>query len=321
MTRIGIITPGGDAPGMNACIRAVVRKCLFYGFEPYGVHRGYAGLIDGEIDKIERSQISNIIQLGGTILHSTRCKEIHSEEGITKAAKNLKNAGIEHLIIIGGDGSFQAGMKISEHGMNVIGCPASIDNDVYGTDETIGFNTALDTAVSAIDKIRDTATSFDRIFMVEVMGREHGFLALSVGIASGAEIILTPEKGVDIEEIIKDLEEIKSLGKTSVIIIFAEGCGDSHSLGKEIEERTGYPTRVSDLGYIQRGGNPTGRSRILGSLFGSKAVDLIKEGAENQVVVTRANKIEAIPIAVCVRGNEFMDEEELKLAKQLSIMK
>lgn len=316
--RIGIITPGGDAPGMNACIRAIVRSGQAHGHELFGIKRGYAGLIDGEYESLDSRRVSNIIQTGGTILKSTRCAQIKTDEGLALAIAQLEKLELDHLIIIGGDGSFQAGYKFSRAGIDIIGIPASIDNDVFGTDETIGFDTALDTAVAAIDKIRDTATSFDRIFVVDVMGREHGFLALSIGVASGAEIIITPEQGWDPDEIISDIRAAKKLGKSSMIIIFAEGAGDAGELGKQIEAATGISTRVSKLGHIQRGGNPSGRSRILGSMFGRYAIDLIREGVGNEVICLKNNALTHIPLEHTVKKDHQVLDRLSGLARDLS---
>ena len=285
--RIGIITPGGDSSGINACIRAVTREAIYAGFEVYGIHRGYKGLLEGDVRKMTARSVSNIIQQGGTILQSSRCEEIKTNEGIRSAAAELKRRGIGYLVIIGGDGSIRAGFRIAKFGIRIVGIPATIDNDVYGTDETIGFDTAIDVAVEAIDKIRDTAQSFERIFIVEVMGRRHGFLALEIGLASGAEHILIPEMPYDVAGLCKDLKEDKRKGKSSEIIVLAEGAGNTAELVSRIEKCTGISTRASVLGYIQRGGAPSARSRNLGIRFGSHAVDLIKKGIVNKVVIMR----------------------------------
>jgi 6-phosphofructokinase 1 len=223
---IGIITPGGDSSGINACIRAIVRNAIYYRLKVFGVYNGYQGLIEGDIQPLNARSVSGIINHGGTMLKSTRCEQIKTRKGIGRAVKQLTNNKIDCLVIIGGDGSLRAGAELSKKGISVIGIPASIDNDIYGTDETIGFDTAMDVAVEAIDKIRDTATSFNRVFLVEIMGREHGFLALAVGLASGAEYILIPEIKYDLNKICDELNEAKEKGKTSEIIIFAEGAGN-----------------------------------------------------------------------------------------------
>ncbi|MBI4835388.1 MAG: 6-phosphofructokinase [Planctomycetes bacterium] len=316
--RIAIITPGGDAPGVNACIRALVRQGISHDFTMIGVYRGYEGLINGEIASLDRRSVSGIIHHGGTILKSTRCSEIQTPMGLRKAIASIRRHRLDYLIVIGGDGSFTAGLKIAKSGIPVIGIPASIDNDIYGTDETIGFDTAVNTAVEAIDKIRDTATSFDRIFLVEVMGREHGFLALSVGVASGADFIIIPEVKYDINRICTELVKDKAGKKTSEIIIFAEGAGRIMDVAKKIETKTKVPVRVSVLGYIQRGGAPSARSRILGSMFGAYAIGLIKQGLKNRAVVMQNNCITHIPLEKAVRGRKRINRKFHTLAKNLS---
>jgi|YNPBryBLVA2012_1023415.scaffolds.fasta_scaffold01310_12 6-phosphofructokinase 1 len=315
---IAVVTPGGDAPGMNACIRAVVREALVHGCSVYGVHRGYQGLIEGEIRPLDRHSVSGIINRGGTILKSTRCTRIRTAEGMRAAAAQLRRAGISHLVVIGGDGSLAAGYRLSRRGFTVIGIPASIDNDVYGTDETIGFDTACDTAVEAIDKIRDTATSFDRIFVVEVMGREHGFIALNVGVASGAEFIILPERPLPVAEVCAGLRSMRTLGKSSVIIVFAEGAGDVRAFAQAVEEGTGVPTRVSSLGYIQRGGAPSARSRVLAAQFGAHAVRLILRGARSRLVVLRRGAVTDAPFKSSVNRDRLLDVRIQKLAAELT---
>ena len=305
--RIGIVTPGGDAPGMNAAIRAVVRTGIGYGYEMFGIYRGYAGLIDGEIEELTSRSVGGIIEQGGTIFKSSRCKEIKTVDGQKKAVFNLAKLGISTLVVIGGDGSITAAGHLSKHGINSICIPASIDNDVYGTDETIGFDTAIDTAISAVDKIRDTAKSFQRIFIVEVMGREHGFLALSIAIASGAEFVVIPEIKTDYTKLCADLQNKINCGKMSMIIIFAEGAGNVQEAAKLISKKLKFDVRVSSLGYIQRGGSPSARSRILATEFGWYAIELIKKGIRNSVVVTRECKLTHVPIMEVVRNCKKID--------------
>lgn len=295
--RIGIITPGGDSSGINACIRAVTREAILSGFEVYGLYHGYKGLLEGDIRKMSARSVGNIIQQGGTILRSSRCEEIKTEEGIRKAAGELKKRGIGYLVVIGGDGSIRAAFRLSKFGIRTIGIPATIDNDVYGTDETIGFDTAIDVAVDAIDKIRDTAQSFERIFIIEVMGKRHGFLALEIGLASGAEHILIPEIPYNINTLCNNLKRDKKKGKTSEIIVLAEGACDTTELARRIEKCTGISTRASILGYIQRGGAPTARSRNLGTKFGSYAVGLIKKGITNKVIVIKKGVVRHINLS------------------------
>lgn len=314
--KLAIITPGGDAPGMNAAIRAVVRASLREGWDVFGVYRGYQGLIEKDIKQLTHRSVSGIIHLGGTILKSSRCQEIKTEQGLKKAVSTLKELNIDYLVVIGGDGSIKAAEKISKY-LPVICIPASIDNDVYGTDETIGFDTAIDTAVEAIDKIRDTATSFERVFVVEVMGREHGFLALSVAVASGAEVVIIPEIKYNLDKIAKKIKQDKQKGKSSEIIIFAEGAGNVEEFALKLETKTGIPTRVSSLGYIQRGGSPSARSRILASLFGEYAVKLIKERQKNKVVVIQNNKIYHLDVKTVIANEKQIDSHLLSILESL----
>ncbi|MEN3013528.1 MAG: 6-phosphofructokinase, partial [Endomicrobiia bacterium] len=314
--KIALITPGGDAPGMNAAIRAVVRSALKQNWEVFGVYRGYQGLIEKDIKQLTARSVSGIIQHGGTILKSSRCQRIKTEQGLKEAVSTLKEFNIDYLVVIGGDGSIKAAQKISKH-IPVICIPASIDNDVYGTDETIGFDTAIDTATEAIDKIRDTATSFERVFVVEVMGREHGFLALSVAVASGAEVVIIPEIKYNLDKIAKKIKQDKQKGKASEIIIFAEGAGNVKEFALKLEAKTEIPTRISSLGYIQRGGSPSARSRILAALFGEYAVKLMKEKQKNKVVVIQNNKITSLDIKVVTENEKQIDTHLLELIENL----
>ena len=316
MKKIAIITPGGDAPGINAAIRAVVRAGLKHGFEIYGIYRGYQGLLEKDIKQLNSRSVSGIIYQGGTILKSSRCEKIKTQEGLKQAIDILKEFKFDYLVVIGGDGSIKAASKISEH-VPVVCIPASIDNDVFGSDETIGFDTAIDTAVSAIDKIRDTATSFERVFVVEVMGREHGHLALAVAVASGAEVVIIPEIKYDLDKTAKKLLEDKQKGKTSEIIIFAEGADDVKTFAIKLETKINIPVRVSSLGYIQRGGSPSARSRILASLFGEYAVELISKNIKNKVVVIKNNKIQHIDIKTAVTNEKPIDRKLLELIEEL----
>ena len=303
---------------MNAAIRAVVRKAIFSGLEVIGIQRGFCGLIENEYVKMHLRSVSGIINRGGTILKTVRCREIRTGEGLRKAVKALKDLEVEGLVIIGGDGSLAAGNSISKHGIAVINIPASIDNDIFGTDETIGFDTALNTAVDAIDKIRDTATSHERVFIVEVMGREHGFLALGIGVASGAEFVMIPEIKTDVNNICVQLKKARSRGKTSLLMIFAEGAGNSHELAAEIGKCTGFETRVSTLGYIQRGGSPSGRSRILASQFGARAVELFLAGKKNRLIVKSKGVISDIPITKAMKGAKKIEMAFYRMARELA---
>ncbi len=318
--KIGVITSGGDAPGMNAAVRAVVRQAIYSRLEVVGINRGFRGLLEDQFAPLSLRSVSGIINRGGTILKTGRCPELRTTAGLNRAVATLKQLEIGGLVIIGGDGSLHAGAKISaSSGIPVICVPASIDNDIFGTDETIGFDTALDTAVSAIDKIRDTASSHERVFIVEVMGREHGFLTLSVGVASGAEFIIVPEAPVNDAALYAALEEEQLRGKTSLVIVFAEGAGNPYDLAKRIMKKTDLEVRVSTLGYIQRGGTPSGRSRILASRFGAHAVQLLVRGKKDRLVVVQKNTVTDIPIAAASLKEKKFDMELYRLAGRLAL--
>jgi len=319
MRRIGVVTAGGDAPGMNAAIRSVVRTAIFHGLEVTGIERGYAGLIEGQVRHLGPRSVSGIINLGGTILKTARCEAIKTYQGILKAGDTLKTQKIEGLIVIGGDGTFRAASELHEASeLPMIGVPATIDNDVSGTDTTIGFDTAVNTALFAIDRIRDTATSLERIFVVEVMGRERGFLALEVGLAEGAEFILIPEIEYDLKDICRRLKEGRRKGKTSEIIVMAEGAGNSASLVEQIKRDTGYDVRLTVLGHMQRGGPPTARSRILGNQFGAKAVELLLEGAKKDMVGVQGGRIVTVDLDYAWKVRKEIDISLYRLAEILS---
>lgn len=304
---------------MNAAIRAVVRIAQANGIEVLGFERGWEGLITGRFTKLTPRSVSGIIQLGGTILHTSRCKEFRTQEGMRKACDTLAREGVDGLVVMGGDGSFHAALDFSRcTGTNIIGIPATIDNDVFGTDETIGFDTAVNTAIVEIDKIRDTATSLDRVFIVEVMGRTRGFLAEMVGLTVGAEIILVPEVQFSVEEIGQAIKNNYAAGKKSGIIVAAEGIGDTHALAKDIEQRTGIETRLSVLGYAQRGGNPTARSRLLASLYGEKAVELLVEGKKCRVVCLQKGAVTDISLEETCSNEKPLDFGLLMLASRLA---
>lgn len=315
--KIALITPGGDAPGMNACLRTIVKLANKAKYEVYGIQHGYAGLLKGDFIKLTTYSVSGIIHHGGTILKSNRCKDIKTKDGIQKAVQILKKKDISYLIIIGGDGSLTAGHYLSEKGIPVLGIPASIDNDIFGTDETIGFDTALDTAVHAIDNIRDTATSFERIFVVEVMGRERGLLALDIAAASGAEIVIVPEIKINMEAIIKQLKRYKQQQKKSLIIVYAEGAGNSMEFAEIISKRTGFEVRVSTLGYIQRGGEPSGRSRVLALKMGNHAFELMTKNIKNRTVVIKNNKIDSITLITIVKNKKKIDIAYKKIIEKI----
>jgi 6-phosphofructokinase 1 len=319
MKKIGVVTSGGDAPGMNAAIRSVVRLAHASGMEVIGYRRGWDGIVNNHFVELTARSVSGIIQVGGTILHTCRCPEIRTEEAIRKAGENLTAEGIEGLVVIGGDGSFRAAQALSRvTDTAMAGIPATIDNDVYGTDETIGFDTAVNTNVETIDKIRDTATALDRIFIVEVMGRSRGFIAAMVGLCSGAEIILVPEVQVDREAIYRTIKAHASEGKKSGIIVAAEGIGDTGQLARDIEANTGLETRLSIVGYAQRGGRPTARSRYLASMFGERAVQLLTDGQSDQVVGIRDGKISSISLEESTGTARPLDMSQLRLADALA---
>ena len=320
MKTIGVVTTGGDAPGMNAAIRAVTRIAHSNGMQVIGFERGWEGVITGTFRHLTPRSVGGIIQLGGTILHTARCPEFKTAEGMKKAAQTLKENQVCGLVVIGGDGSFRGALELSKiSSAQMVGIPATIDNDVYGTDETIGFDTAVNTAVAEIDKIRDTAISHERIFIVEVMGRQRGFLALTVGITVGAEIILVPEDKCNLCDVVSTLKDNARKGKRAGIIVAAEGCGKISEIAKEIEEKTGSEVRLTILGYVQRGGSPTARSRLLAILFAEKAVDLICEGQGNRVVGLQNGNITSIGLEEASKGTKPLDVNMLKLADMLSI--
>jgi 6-phosphofructokinase 1 len=317
--RVGIITAGGDAPGMNAAVRAVVRTGIYCGFEMVGFKRAFGGLLDGDYINMTARTVSGIINLGGTILRTGRCPELKTEVGRKKALKILNDLNIDSLVIIGGDGSLAAGNALSKEGVKVVNLPATIDNDVVGTEETIGYDTALNTAVDAIDKIRDTAQSHERIFVVEIMGRHHGFLTLAVGLASGAEVIIVPEVKLDMDDLCDKFRYASSSGKKSLIVAYAEGCGNSFDFAKQIEEKTGLEVRVSNLGYIQRGGIPTARERILASVFGAEAIRILKDNKTNVLVGIEKGRIKLTPFDEIPKLERKFDVEDYKLLQKLSI--
>ncbi len=287
MKRLAVLTSGGDAPGMNAAIRAVVRTASYKNIDICGVIRGYRGLISGDFKPMNARSVDNITQRGGTILYSARCPEFFEPEGRARAAENLRAENIDALVVIGGNGSFQgAHLLAKEHGVRVIGVPGTIDNDIYGTDVTIGFHTAMNIALSAIDRLRDTGHSHDRLFLVEVMGRHSGHIALNVGIAGGAEEILVPEREYDIDEMVRSIAAGRKRGRSSSIIVVAEGAtkGGATELEKRIEAASGYEVRTSVLGHVQRGGAPSTRDRVLAARLGYHAVIALLEG-QNDVMV------------------------------------
>ncbi|MCA0171601.1 6-phosphofructokinase [Bacillus sp. RAR_GA_16] len=319
MKRIGVLTSGGDSPGMNAAIRAVVRKAIYHDIEVYGIYHGYTGLINGNIEKMEIGSVADIIHRGGTMLYSARCPEFKTLEGQLKGVENLKKFGIEGLVVIGGDGSYRGAQKLTGHGFPTIGIPGTIDNDIPGTDFTIGFDTALNTVIQAIDKIRDTATSHERTYVIEVMGRDAGDIALWSGLADGAESILIPEEKFEMSDILSRLKRGHDRGKRHSIIVVAEGVGSGVEIGKQIQEEMNMETRVTVLGHVQRGGSPTAADRVLASRLGARAVELLLEGAEGRTVGIQNNQIVDLDINEALALPHEVNQKMCQLAKELSI--
>lgn len=322
MKRIGVFTSGGDAPGMNAAIRAVVRQAYALGLEVIGIRRGYAGMILGEMVPLGVRDVANILQRGGTILLTARSQEFMGEEGRANAAEKLRQAGIEGLVAIGGDGTFRGAMRLmEEHRIPVVGLPGTIDNDLYGTDYTIGFDTAVNTALEAIDRIRDTAASHERVFFIEVMGRDAGFIALDVGLAGGAEVIAVPEEPVDPKRIAEGLLESQRRGKTSSIVVVAEGAypGGAAGLLAAIREHVPMEARVTVLGHIQRGGSPTAKDRILASRLGAAAVETLAAGTSGVMVGEVAGEVKLTPLREAVERKKDIHRGLLRLSQVLAL--
>jgi 6-phosphofructokinase 1 len=320
--RIGILTSGGDAPGMNACIRAVVRTAIYHDLEVVGIMRGYAGLINGEMTEMDVSSVSNIVQRGGTILKTARSEEFRTPEGRAKAAANLRRWAVDGLITIGGDGTYRGASDLSrEWDVAVVGVPGTIDNDICGTDFTIGYDTATNIALDAVDRIRDTAASHERVFFIEVMGRDAGFIALDVGVAGGAEVILIPEIPTDIDRMCRVLTAGRERGKTSSIVVVAEGdeAGGAYEIAEEVKERTGLDYRVTVLGHIQRGGSPTVRDRVLASKLGAAAVESLKDGTSNVMVGEVHGKLEFTQLETIWSHRKGVDMNLYRLGEMLSI--
>lgn len=319
MRKIGVLTSGGDSPGMNAAVRAVVRKAIYHDIEIFGIYHGYQGLIKGEIKKLELGSVGDIIHRGGTILHTARCPEFKTEEGQLKAIQELNRLGIEGIVIIGGDGSYRGAQALTEKGYPCIGVPGTIDNDIPGTDFTIGFDTALNTVIDAIDKIRDTASSHERTYVIEVMGRDAGDIALWSGLAGGAETILCPEYDYNMDELIAKLNRGHNRGKKHSIIIVAEGVGSGVDIAKEIEIKTGFETRVTVLGHVQRGGSPSARDRVLSSRLGARAVELLLEGKGGRAVGIEQNQLVDYDIIEALKKSHTIERKMYELSDELSI--
>lgn len=319
MRKIGVLTSGGDAPGMNAAVRAVVRSAIYNDLEVAGVKRGYQGLMIGDIMPMDLGSVADIIHRGGTMLYTARSEEFKTNGGQEKAVATIREHGIEGLVVIGGDGSFRGAKILSDLGIPTIGIPGTIDNDIPCTDYTIGFDTAVNTVIEAIDKIRDTATSHERTYVVEVMGRNAGDIALVAGVAGGAESVIIPEAKYDITKIVEKLKRGAARGKKHSIILVAEGAGKGFSIGEVIRELTGWETRLTVLGHIQRGGSPTAFDRMLASKMGSYAVDLLMQGEKAKMVGTIGGKIQATDITEALNTPRQPDMTLYDLAGILSI--
>ncbi|GAA4773244.1 MULTISPECIES: 6-phosphofructokinase [Flavobacterium] len=321
--KIGVLTSGGDSPGMNAAIRSVVRTCAYHNIECIGIYRGYQGMIEGDFKEMGPRSVNNIVNKGGTILKSARSLDFKTTEGRKKAHQNLVNAGIDALVVIGGDGTF-TGAEIfnNEFGYPVMGIPGTIDNDIYGTSHTLGYDTALNTVVECIDKIRDTASSHNRLFFVEVMGRDAGHIALNAGIGAGAEEILIPEEDLGLERLLESLQKSKASGKSSSIVVVSEG----DKIGKNVfelkeyveEHMPEYDVRVSVLGHMQRGGSPSCFDRVLASRLGVKAVESILEGKSNFMVGLYQDKVTLTPLEQAIKGSSKIDKELLRVSDIMS---
>ncbi|MBQ0140196.1 MAG: 6-phosphofructokinase [Kurthia sp.] len=319
MKKIGVLTSGGDSPGMNAAVRAVVRKAIYHDLEVAGIFHGYQGLIEGNMKKLELGDVGDIIQRGGTALYSARCAEFKEEAGQLKAVEQLKKNNIDGLVVIGGDGSYRGALALTKLGFPCVGVPGTIDNDIPGTDYTIGFDTALNTVIESIDKIRDTATSHDRSFIIEVMGRDAGDLALWSGLAGGAETILIPEVPSDISEIARRLKRGKDRGKKHSIIVVAEGVMSGQALKEQLLEKADIDAHVSVLGHIQRGGSPTARDRVIASQLGAKAVEVLLNGDGGMAVGIQNREIIAYDFEEVFNGNHKFDDRMYNLSNELSI--
>ncbi len=316
MKRIGVLTSGGDAPGMNAAIRAVVRSALHYGLEVYGIKDGYKGLLEKNAEPMSYRSVSEMINRGGTILKTARCLEFATAEGGKKAVQSARELELEGIVVIGGDGSFRGARDLSHSGLPTIGIPGTIDNDIACTDYTIGFDTAMNTACKAVDKLKDTCASHNRCSVVEVMGRHAGHIAVQVGIANGAEVIIVPEKPFDLKkDIIDRIEKADENGKSHFVVIMAEGIGNASGLAKQIEEITGVETRATILGHVQRGGDPTVQDRVMATRMGVKAVELLKEGIGNRVIAYKAGQIVDYDITEALEMQKSVDDELIHVSK------
>lgn len=320
MKTIAVLTSGGDAPGMNAAVRAVVRAGIAKNMNVKGIMRGYSGLIDGDIIDLNARSVSDIIHRGGTMLYTARCPEFKTKEGIEKAVKTCKEFGIEGIVVVGGDGSFRGARDLSLAGIPCVGVPGTIDNDISSTEYTIGYDTAMNTAMEMVDKLRDTAQSHERCSVVEVMGRKAGYLALQTGISCGAISILVPEIEFDIEkDVIEKIRTIQKTGKKHFIVVVAEGVGGVEDIAKKIEQATGIESRATILGHVQRGGSPTVRDRVMASQFGCRAVELLSQEIGNRVVTYKNNTIGDEDIYEALAMVKVFDKDEYEMATAISI--
>ena len=317
--KIGVLTSGGDAPGMNAAIRAVVRTALSKGMEVYGIRRGYVGLISGDIIKMDARSVSDIIHRGGTMLYTARCPEFRTEEVLQKAKDTCEELGLEGIVVIGGDGSFRGAADLSARGILCVGLPGTIDNDIACTDYTIGYDTAMNTAMEMVDKLRDTSQSHDRCTVVEVMGRNAGYIAVNTGIACGAIEIITREVPYDLDAIAKKMLEAKANGKQNFVIVVSEGIGNANEIAKIIEEKTHIESRATILGHVQRGGSPTVRDRVLAAELGHYAVGLLEQGIGNRVVGIQKDEIVDFDIQEALSMKKAYETELHKIAEQIAI--
>jgi len=323
MKRIAVLTSGGDSPGMNAAIRAVVRSAVFHDIDVLGVFKGFQGLVEGDFKKLHVRSVAKILGRGGTILKSARCEEFMSEEGRAKAIENLRNNNVDGLVVIGGNGTFTGALKLfNEYGFPVIGLPGTIDNDLDGTDNTIGFDTATNNVIEAVDKIRDTADSHNRLFFVEVMGRDNGFIALRTGIATGAIAVMTPETEISVDGLVQVLEEGQKNKKSSSIVIVAEGnsSGGAYKLAQEVKKRTDqYDIRITVLGHLQRGGSPSCSDRVLASRLGIEAVEALINGVTNSMVGVVNDSLVHTPFEDAIANKIHTLKDEVRIARILSI--
>lgn len=319
MKKIGVLTSGGDAPGMNAAIRAVVRTAISKGMQVFGINRGYNGLINGDVYEMNTRSVSSIIQRGGTLLYTARCPEFRTEEGLQKAKKTCEELGLEGIVVIGGDGSFRGAADLSARGILCVGLPGTIDNDIACTEYTIGYDTAMNTVVEMVDKLRDTCHSHDRCCVVEVMGRNAGHIALNTAVACGATFVLVPELPYDLDEVAKKVLETKKTGKQNFIVIVAEGIGHSELIAKTLEAKTGIEARVTILGHVQRGGSPTLRDRVVASEMGYYAVELLENDIGNRVVGMQQGKIVDFDIQEALSMKKSFDEKLYQISNTISI--